>query len=846
MMRLAFGCIPLFMALLPSLAAAQDAAFAKVVAPFLEKHCIACHGPKKQESSVRFDKLTGMDVGSRNLWTMVHEQVAAGTMPPATRAQPDEAAKKGLLGWIRERQRALGPGGTRRLNRRELSAALRDITGLGVDFSLGLPGDGTVGGFDTGAEGLLEASDAVAQWLEVTRRAVEGIRFLEPARDKAFTANLQELMPVKKGPDPWKKVFEDWKPDGAIVKVPGQIAVGRFGSGLILRPQAVGDRDTVNFTIPTRPDRAGVVRLTVVVSALKPMAGLPNPRLWVKIGGKDIDYPEITAPYEKPQRLEYEAQLADLVVQAKGVNIQLSNKVEVPYAVKGFENDERGNPKDPPPGGTGLFRPVFDKKLPPEEQPAPSIVLRQVIIEPDVVMVWPPPHWKADVGTIKDDPASAKRLLALWMDRAWRRPVSEAELAPFFKLYERLRGERLTFDNALRAVFQSVLVSAAFRYQSSPGHADPAIAQYALASRLSFMLHGAPPDEELRRLAAAGKLKDSVVLDAQVDRLLDDPKSDAFIRPFVMQWLEMEQPITIAQDHVQKQDFRFARHLKASMREETIAYVAALVAENRPAKELVVNDWTMMNDALAHHYGYPPLEGGRLRKVKLRPDDPRGGGMLGHAGLQSMLCWMGENWVIYRGAWALRHILDQPPPPPPLEVPDLNPSEGKNKGKPFRELLKQHQEDTRCAVCHKTIDPIGFAFQNFDISGRWRDVEHESYARGELDGRVAWKGVGATRPVDALGTMPRGETFKSFAEFKHLLVKEYQADLVRGILKNLMVYGTGRLPGVDDRIEIAKILETHRPAGFPLRDLIKAVVRSRAFLEIRDPLPEFKLGRSSK
>lgn len=559
------------------------------------------------------------------------------------------------------------------------------------------------------------------------------------------------------------------------------------------------------------------------------MAGIPNPRLWVKIGGKDIDFREIVATFEKPTRLVYEVQLGDLIVQSKGVSIHLSNKVEIPYAVKGYENEDRANPKDknPPPNGTGLFRPLFDRKAtPPEKQPAPYLVLQRIEIEPDVTIAWPPEQWQ-----VKDDAESAKRLLALWMDRAWRRPVTDAEQAPFLKPYEKLRAKGMSFDNALRASFQSVLMSAAFRYQASPAHPDSVIAQHAIASRLSFMLTGGPPDAELRQLAAQAKLRDPAVLDAQVDRLLAGSASDRFFRPFVMQWLEMEQPITIAQSYIQEQDFRWARYYKASMREETIAYITKLFQENRPAKELIVSDWTMMNDALAIHYGYSGIDGGDLRKVKLRPEDPRGGGILGHAGIQSMLCWMGENWVIYRGAWTLRHILDYPPPPPPLEVPELNPSEAKNKGKPFRELLKQHQSDSRCAVCHKSIDPVGFAFQNFDISGRWRNMEHESYTRGELDGRIAWRGAGKTRPVDTVGALPRGEEFKTFAEFKDVVAKKYQDDLVRGIMKNFMIYATGRLPGIDDREEIAGIMKQYRSQGYPMRLMLKAVVRSQAFLE---------------
>lgn len=825
---------------------AQDESFQKVVSPFLQTHCVSCHGPKKQESRLRLDEVTGVQSGNRNLWTMVHERVAAGEMPPKERPQPTEADRKKVLAWIVEQQRALGPGGTRRLNRRELSAALRDVTGLQVDFAQALPGDGTVGGFDTGADALQEASDAVAQWLQVTRRAVAGIHFLEPAKGKSFAANFRDVQPVKKGPDPFKKFADAWKVQGANVKLPGQLAIGRPGVGLLLAPRTVGERETFNFTIPTRPDREGVLRLTIVVSAMKPMVGLPNSHLWVKVGGKEIDYREIVSSEDKPTRLVYEVQLGDVIVQSKGVSIHLSNMVEIPYAIKGYENEDRTNLKDksPPPNGTGLFRPLFDRKTtPPEKQPAPYLVLHQIQIEPDVTIAWPPASWNANIGAIKDDPESAKRLLALWIDRAWRRPVTDAEQATFLKLNAKLRAKGMSFDDSLRATFQSVLMSAAFRYQASPAHPDNVIAQHAIASRLSFMLTGAPPDAELRRLAVAGKLRDPAVLDAQVDRLLAGPSSDGFFRPFVMQWLEMEQPITIAQDYIQQQDFRWARYYKASMREETIRYIGHLFKENRPARELIISDWTMMNDALAIQYGYPAIEGGELRKIKLRADDPRGGGILGHAGIQSMLCWMGENWVIYRGAWTLRHILDQPPPPPPLEVPELNPSEAKNKGKSFRELLKHHQQDNRCAVCHKSIDPAGFAFQNFDLSGRWRNVEFESYTRGELDGRVSWRGVGKTRPVDTSGALPRGEEFKTFAEFKGLLVKHYRDDMVRGILKNLTIYSTGRLPDIDDRMEIAAIMKQYRSQGYPLRDILKAIVRSQAFLEQPSKIPP-SIGRS--
>lgn len=810
--------------------ASADDSFQQVVAPFLKAHCVACHGEKKQEGGVRFDGVGGVSAGNRNLWTLVHAKVASGEMPPPDRARPPAADTKAVLTWIADRQRALGAGGTRRLNRRELGAALRDVTGVPVDWGYALPGDGTVAGFDTGADGLQEASDAVAQWLVVTRRAVDAVRVLDTPRGQTFALNFREVKDLR-------KAFDAWKADGATGKE--LKGIPRPGVGLLVEPRAVGDRDELSFSLPVRADRQAVLRLTLVVHAMKPVEKLPNPRLWVRIGGQDLDFREVTGTADAPQRLVYEVHLGDLVVQAKGVTISLANKVEVPYAVEGFENEDKSNPKEPVPGGTGLFRPFFDRKaIPPEKQPNPFVVLQSIAVETDVTAAWPPAEWKAPVGALNDTREAAERLLKVWTDRAWRRPTTDAERAPFAKLYTKLRGDGLSFDDALRAAFQSVLMSAPFRYMASPAHPDAAVGQYAVASRLSFMFWGAPPDTGLRELAKAGKLRDPKVLGAQVDRLLADPRSHGFVRPFVAQWLELEQPITIAQSHIQKQDFRFARYLKASMKEETLGYVGQLIAENRPAGELIVSDWTLMNDILALHYGYAGIDGGELRKVKLRPNDPRGGGVLGHAGIQSMLCWMGDNWVIYRGAWALRHVLDMPPPPPPLEVPELNPADGKNKGKPFRELLRQHQEDAKCAVCHKNIDPVGFAFQNFDLSGRWRDVEHESYKRGELDGRIAWTGEGKTRPVDSKGQLPRGEAFKTFGEFKQLVVTNYRDDLVRGLLKNLFVYGTGRVPGIDDNAEIAAIMAELKPKGYPLRDLLAAVARSRAFLEQYDHLPK--------
>ena len=807
----------------------NSAAFDEVAVPFLERFCVSCHGADTQEALTRFDDIDQFRAEQQYFWVKVYRKLSQHEMPPADAVQPSEKQRQQILDWLRQQstevRAASGSARLRRLNRRELAYALQDLTGRSVDYSDSLAGDGKVGGFDTGIDGLQDSADSVAQTLTVARQAVEGIRFLDPPPELVVRRDLRAIK------DP-RKAFDEWKEQGVNAKLRGVVLPE---AGLLIEPKWVGERGGLDFTLPVPTDRRGVLRLKLTVSVVKPMKGIPNPNLWVEIGSQDLDYVEISNPPSDPRELIYEVQLENVAIGSEGVRISLSNKVETPYSISGFENEDRTKPEDKIPGGGGLFRPKYDrKKTPWDQQPVPFIALRSIEIVPDDRAQWPLATWRSELGSIEDNEQSADSLLKLWLTRAWRRPVTEAEQQRYRKFYRQLRQDGHSFDAALRAVFQSVLMSSSFRYLPGAEASTEDFVQYATASRLSFLLWCRPPDDELLNLAAAGNLHDPSVLDQQVDRLLADPRSDAFIRAFTEQWLEMDQPITIVMDYFQLQDFRFARHLKESMRRETFVYVARLFRENRTARELIDSDWTLMNRILAHHYGYDGIEGGELQTVRIRPEDHRGG-ILGHAGIQSMLCWMGENWVIYRGAWLLRNLLNDPPPPPPLEVPELIPSDNANRGKSPKELLHQHQADARCAVCHRKMDPLGFALQNFDLSGRWRDVEYEQYERNELDGKIEWRGKGASRPVDAAGVLPNGEEFHTFGEFKRLLIQNYEEDVVQGLLEKLFLYSTGRRVNIEELMEIRSITDTAKNNTYRMRDLLKSVVRSKAFHGPNDP-----------
>ena len=796
----------------------SDSDFKKTVKPFLSKYCYECHGSEKQKARIRYDKINSFDEKDHALWTLIYEQLNSGDMPPEKSSQPGEKERLQVLKWIENQSEKVLSSSTagylRRLNRRELSSALQSVTGLKVDYTRALPEDGKVNGFDTGVEGLQDAADSVAQILAVTRQAVGGIYFKDKPEIQSFHADLSSFK------DPAKDIYE-WRKLGIYMKRPRESVKGL---GLLIEPKWLGDRtNSFNINVPVPEEKQGLVRVRFSLSKLdSKYKNLPNPHLWFSVGGQKLEYTEISNSPENPRTFEYHIDLAQTAIESRGLSIKINNRVEVPYFVEGFENEDRSKGKVK--GGTGPWRPKMDKKLKGRERPAPYIVLHDIQIDVNWKRKW------TEKTLPSDDSAAAKMLIAKFLEQAWRKKNASEKVDHFYNFYSDLRSQEKTFDEAVRASFHSILMSAPFRYMASPFTDNESDAHYAIASRLSFMFTGGPPDKQLLQLAEKKQLRDKIIISQEVDRLLDSPQSLAFFDPFVKQWLEMNQPITQAMDFFEKQDFRFGRYLKDSMRRETVEYIRTLFIENRPAKELITSDWTMMNSILAYHYNYEGIEGAGLRKVKLRKDDPRGGGILSHAGIQSMLCWMGENWVIYRGTWALKNILDDPPPAPPLEVPELDPSSGKNKGKTPRQLLKQHQEEENCAVCHRKIDPIGFAFQNFDLSGRWRDLEYEKYQRKELDGKLSWKGTGKSRPVDAAGALPRGEKFNDFADFKRVVSEHYLDDITRGLMKNLTLYSTGRKAFVTEVKEINNMMSILKKENYPMKELIKAILTSRAFL----------------
>jgi hypothetical protein len=417
----------------------------------------------------------------------------------------------------------------------------------------------------------------------------------------------------------------------------------------------------------------------------------------------------------------------------------------------------------------------------------------------------------------------ARRLLSDFANRAFRRPVNEEDLEGILKLVQNKLDQKHCFQEAMKVGFQAILCAPEFLFlQEQPGELDP----YALASRLSYFLWNSMPDAQLLSLAENGTLREPAALHGQVERMLDDPKSQRFIESFCGQWLDLRR-ITITQPDEQLYP-EFDQLLQSSMVDETHAFVAEMIREDLGIEHLVDSDFAMINGRLAELYEIPDVEGVSIRKVQLPPDGARGG-IVTQASVLKVTANGTTTSPVTRGAWFLDRIYGEPAPLPPPNIPAVEPDlRGTTT---IREQLDRHRNVAACASCHRKIDPPGFALESFDVIGGWRDRyrslgEGESVEKTLKNGRpVAYK---LGRPVDSSGIAPNGKTFRDIHGFRLVLAAEHE-QLARNMAQRLLVYATGAGIEFADRRVIEGILEQARERDFGFRTLIHAVVQSNAF-----------------
>ena len=431
------------------------------------------------------------------------------------------------------------------------------------------------------------------------------------------------------------------------------------------------------------------------------------------------------------------------------------------------------------------------------------------------------------------------RVLPPFLEAAFRRPVTAEIAAPFVAIGQAELAAGSSLEQALRTAQMAALCSPDFLFLLEPeGRLD----DYAVAARLSYMLWGLPPDAELLSLAAKGELTVGQAsslpssqagslrhetLRLQTERLLADRRAGHFIRHFPDQWLNLREiDFTTPDKQLYPEHDALLQH---AMLEETRLFFNEVLRKNLPVTEFLHSDWTFLNQRLAEHYGIDGVKGVAMRRVSLKPEHHRGG-VLTHASVLKVSANGTTTSPVKRGAFVLDRILGIEPPPPPPGVPGVEPDI--RGATTLREQLAKHRSLTTCNSCHRVIDPPGFALENYDVIGGWRE-HYRSLGKDfpkppaeRTGGRdVGWR-VGP--PVDASGETPDGRAFANLAEYKQTLLAEPDA-FTLALIEKVAVYATGRAMGFSDRPELERIAQAVAAKGHGFRDLIHEVVQSDLF-----------------
>jgi hypothetical protein len=427
----------------------------------------------------------------------------------------------------------------------------------------------------------------------------------------------------------------------------------------------------------------------------------------------------------------------------------------------------------------------------------------------------------------------ATRLLAQFLPRAFRRPVSANEVQSYVQIVSRELERHACFEDAMKEACKAALCSTDFLFVGGDAIAEAKasrirLTEHALAERLALWLWNSVPDDELLTLADAGRLHLPENLKKQTDRLLADPRSDRFIADFTDQWLDLRKIDATQPDFKIYPESR--AHLKHSMIAETRAYLRELIAKDLSVTHLVKSDFAMLNQSLATHYGVPGITGCAIRRVPLPAASPRGA-FLTQAAVLKVTANGTTTSPVTRGAWINERILGNIIPPPPAGVPALDPDT--RGASTIREKLEKHRADPSCAGCHAKIDPPGFALESFDVIGGFRDRYRSLTAGNELINFHFDSGfdprVRLNQPVDPSGQLATGESFQNLADFQALVLRNPEG-LAANMTRQLLMYATSSEPHYSDRREITRILTQSKPTNYGFRSLIDAIVQSELFV----------------
>jgi len=843
---------------------------------FIESHCLECHDSESKKggldlSQLRFDPASATNFSR---WVLIYDRVSKGEMPPKKKPRPalteleafTNALSTALVSVERARMAKEGRATRRRLNRYEYENALRDLLHAPwLQVRDSLPEDGEAERFNKVGDALDVSHVQMSRYLRAAdyalREAMAPQAERPPQKVHRYYARDQHSYT-----GPMKFSVFNTAPERATFPVLG--FDGQPDVRTEKAPLTVGD---------SNPELRELEGVGVVASAYEPI---------------EPKFDQFRSPFPGHYKLRFKAYsvwvgpetnkwfIPDLDVISRGhrdepVTITAETPPQLLRKLGDFD-------VAPDPGlheldswllAGEMIRPDAGRLFRSRPGPArwqnplaetngqPGVVFRWLEVEGPIYEEWPPAGHKlmfadlpivdrklADSGTnsastnkagrrrfkrapgvevvSKQPMADAERLLRNFVRQAYRFPVRDAEAMRFLPVVRNALKLGNSFTDAMLAAYTAVLCSPEFLYlDEKPGRLD----DYELASRLAFFLWNSPPDDDLRRCAEKQQLRQPAVLRAQTDRMLNDAKSRRFVDAFLDYWLDLRRMTATAPDANLYSDYYLDDLLTESALEETRLFFAELLRNDLPARNIVDSDFAMLNERLAAHYGLPAVQGVALRRTPLPQDSVRGG-LMTQAAVLKVTANGTTTSPVLRGAWIMERILGQKPPPPPPSVPAIEPDI--RGAVTIRQQLDKHRSLETCSACHAKIDPAGFALENFDVMGGWRE-RYRSESGGELAIGIAKSGQKLAfhyaLPVDASGVLPDGRQFHDIHELKQLLLAD-ERQLARNLARQLAIYATGAPIHFSDRERIEQILDRAASSHYGVRSLIHELVQSELFL----------------
>ncbi len=728
------------------------------------QYCVTCHSAALKTAGVTIDPAVPGLSENAELWERAIRQLRARTMPPTGMPRPDRATYDRVASYLEngiDRAAAANPNpgelpNLHRLTRTEYKNSIRDLLGLDnlpkeMDYTLLLPADNSASGFDNIAD-LLYVSPVVME------------RYLDTAGKISRMAVGDPSMPAMVN----------------ILPLPLEQPQNSHVEGLPLGTRggiAVRSYFPLNAEYEIQVDLAGAVRdpqqLEVDVDgerkALLPIAAAGR-------GGHGAGPIQFRIPIQAGPRsigvtfVQHTEALDEATLRPRQRSRGVQPAIET-VTIRGPFNATG-------PGDTPSRERIFTC------------------------------HPK----NAADELPCAREILSTSLRRAYRRPVTDADLAKILPFYEKGRADG-GFEHGIQTALERLLVSPQFLFRierdpagAAPGSVYP-IGDLELASRLSFFLWSSIPDDELLNVAAAGKLKDPAVLEKQVRRMMADARSESLVTNFAAQWLYLRDVEVKAPDLFLFRDFD--EGLRKSFERETELFLDSVLRENRSVKELLTANYTFVNERLAEHYGIPNIRGSQFRRVTFPEGSPRGG-LLGQGSVLLLTSYSTRTSPVLRGKYVLENLLASAPPPPPPNVPSLK-TEGDKTGEALslREAMVLHRANPACANCHARMDPIGFAMENFDAVGKWRDED-------------------AGKPLDVSSKLTDGTVVDGMAGVKQLILRDPER-FAGAITEKLLMYAVGRNIQYFDAPAVRAIVRDAAAGDYKFSDLVLGVTRSIPF-----------------